>query len=136
MRITTVAGATEERIAVLFAHQADGKQATLFQVENHPARPGDGVAYPRKELAHGSELRGLALAIELTENTGRRWWAWMDDHATGAGVGRGRFVSRLAAPVAHGLHGASLGPVGWQLSNDGALFVALGAGAGGHVGRG
>ena len=133
VRMTTGAGITEDRVAVLFAHLTDGKQATVYQIENQSGRPGDGVAFPRKELAQASELRGLAVATELEDNAGKRWWAWMDGKEIGAGVGHGRYVSRLATPVAHGLHGASLSPVGWQPSNDEAWFVALGGGAGGHV---
>jgi len=132
LRMLTAAGTSENRVAVAFAHHADGRRVTLYQVENEAGRPGDGPAYPRKELASASDLHGLALAVELGENAGRRFWGWMDGRGIGAGVGQGRFVSRGLAPVAHGLGAASLSPVGWQLSNDDALFVGLGASAEGQ----
>jgi hypothetical protein len=130
-RMVTLAGATEKRIAVVFAQPSDAKHASVYQIENAAGRPGDGAAYPRKEGVGIAELRGLAVAIDLASSQGRRWLAWLEGGVLGAGVGNGRYISRLVEPVAHGLHGASLGPVGWQLSDDDALFIVLGAEAGG-----
>lgn len=132
-RMVTLAGASEERIAVVFAQPSDAKHVTVYQIENEARRPGDGAAYPRKVGVGIAELRGLAVAVDLADNEGRRWLAWEEGGTLGAGVGDGRYVSRLVAPVAHGLHGASLGSVGWQPSNNDALFVALGDGPGGHA---
>jgi len=133
MRMVTLAGSGEKGIAVVFAHSPDAKHATIYQVENAAGRPGDGAAYPRKEGIGIAELRGLAVAIDLADNEGRRWLAWDEGAKLAAAVGQERYLSHLVAPVAHGLHGASLSPVGWQLTNDDALFVALGGTAGGHA---
>jgi hypothetical protein len=126
-RMVTAAGMSEERVAVLFVNAADGKHGALYQIENEAGRPGDGVAYPRKEGFSPADVYGLALAVDLDYAEGRRWFAWQQGGNVCAGVGQARYLSHLVEPVAHGLHDAALGPVGWQPTNDDAFFVALGA---------
>jgi hypothetical protein len=129
-RMVTLAGATEERVAVVFAQPSGYEQIGVYQIENRRCRPGDGAAYPRKgEL---SDLRGIAVAVDLADNEGRRWFAWEEEGMVGAGKGYGRYVSRLMPAIAHGLHDPELSPVGWQPSNNAALFVVLGSGASGQ----
>jgi hypothetical protein len=131
--LVAVAGRSEERLGVLFAHAADAKHAILYQIENVAGRPGDGVAFPRKEGLAPGELRGLALAVDLGDCEGRRWFAWEDGGSIGAGAGQERYLSHLVPPVAHGLGAASLAPFGWQATGDAARFVALGKDKGGHA---
>jgi len=133
VRMTTLAGVSESRVAVVFAQSLDVKHATVYQVENAAGRPGDGAAYPRREGLNIAELRGLAIASDVADNNGRRWLAWEEGGKIAAAVGQERYLSHLLAPVAHNLHASSLAPVGWQFANDDALFVALGAGAGGRA---
>jgi len=126
-RLVTLAGSGEQRIAVVFASPMDAKHARIYQIENAAGRPGDGAAYPRRDGVAIAGMGGVAVAIDVGGNPGRRWLGWEQAGSIGAGVGQGRNVWRLAAPIKHGLHDAALGPVGLQLTDDDALFIALGA---------
>jgi hypothetical protein len=126
-------GPSEGRLGLVVAHRVAEGGVVLYQRESDSGRPATGVLYRRREWAEASALGGIASAVELTENRGIRWFAWIEGGALGAGYAEGESLFGTLGPKPLELESPSIHPIGWQITLEDTVFVALGTQSDGPV---
>jgi len=126
-------GPTRGNLSLVFVHAAADKTQAVFHHESAPGAPADGTAYRRATVAPPASVTAAATTVELYRNQGVRWVAWLQDGALAAAVAQLHTLFVSVKPVDLGLKSPELQPVGWQTSDNTAVFAALGTGEGNRV---
>lgn len=113
---------------LLLAHRNANSVTTLLQREQSAGLLADGTWHRRADIPAGVQVTGTASAARIEGGTGPRWFAWLQGEAAGAGAAEGKTLFLRVDPISTGLRAAALQGIGWQETNESALFAALGAG--------
>jgi len=127
-QLAVLSGPSESRLATVFAHGTPGKEIAIFQRESFPEAPNDAVSFRRRTTA-APGCTGVAAAMELDQNQGVRWGAWLEGQALGGAVSEQHTLYVLVEPVPTTLKSPVLQTVGWQPTVNEAAFALLGTNA-------
>lgn len=126
--LATISGPSG-RLGLAMLHDAGGA-VRVYQREGRGEAPADGVWYER---ADSPAAAGAAVAAELGDHRGVRWFGWLRGEEVVAGVAQNQTLFLLTNPLPLGLRTPALQSVGWQPTREAAIFAALGADAQGRV---
>jgi hypothetical protein len=131
--LATAPSQSRATLGTVFAHVTAKGDVDLYQREGLPGRPNDGITYRRFGSVQPSVADSVALAIDLDEDEGPRWFAWLQQGSIGASVGQEKAVFTRIDPAPVGLKTLSLFSTGWQESVNSATFAMLGTNDHGKV---